>query len=249
MQKPKPATIQQIDSSSAKGPEASQATVENNHYMFEVDPSMEFKSFICPLCFRFIYKCQITVCGHSYCTKCIDEYLIIKKNCFVCDQTIRTAKGSSLLSCFLIDEVITELISKSSDSDVMAQWETQKCEFTTWQLKKKIDKIDIGEKLDVRDTDYIWCVGEVRMIVESINREPILAIHYEGWNMWYDEFLPINSPRLARLGFYTSRDDIPKYQMKLRDGLSPEGSGNLVNQRGQMQAFIVNRLPQTPWSQ
>ena len=84
----------------------------------------------------------------------------------------------------------------------------------------------------MRDTDYIWCTGEVRMIVESINREPILAIHYEGWNMWYDEFLPINSPRLARLGFYTSRDDIPKYQMKLREGCSSDTNGNPINQRG-----------------
>jgi len=52
------------------------------------------------------------------------------------------------------------------------------------------------------------------MIVESIGKEPILAIHYDDWNRWYDEFLPLSSPRLARLGFYTSRDDIPKYKMK-----------------------------------
>ena len=66
----------------------------------------------------------------------------------------------------------------------------------------------------MRDTDYIWCEGSVKMIIESSNREPILAIHYEGWNMWYDEFLPISSTRLARHGFYTSRDDIPKYKMR-----------------------------------
>ena len=66
----------------------------------------------------------------------------------------------------------------------------------------------------MRDTDYIWCEGSVKMIIESSNRELILAIHYEGWNMWYDEFLPISSNRLARHGFYTSRDDIPKYKMR-----------------------------------
>jgi len=90
----------------------------------------------------------------------------------------------------------------------------------------------VGEKIDVRDTDYIWCIGEVKMIVESINNVPVVAVHYEGWNMWYDEFLPLNSPRLARLGFYTARDDIPKYKMKNE------------NTKGQMQAFIVNRIPQ-----
>lgn len=60
----------------------------------------DFKSLICPLCFNFIYKCQTTVCGHSFCTKCIDEYLIIKQNCFVCKQRIRTPKGTVLLACF-----------------------------------------------------------------------------------------------------------------------------------------------------
>jgi len=43
----------------------------------------------------------------------------------------------------------------------------------------------------VRDTGYIWCIGEVRMIIESVGKDPILAIHYLGWNMWYDELLPI----------------------------------------------------------
>lgn len=73
----------------------------------------------------------------------------------------------------------------------------------------------VGEKIDVRDTGYIWCKATVTMIVEAIGKDPILAVHYDDWNRWYDEFLPINSPRLARYGFYTSRDDIPKYKMKL----------------------------------
>jgi len=113
-------------------------------------------------------------------------------------------------------------------------------------LKKKIDKIEVGEKIDVRDTDYIWCIGTVRMVVESALKEPIIAIHYEGWNMWYDEFLPLSSPRLARLGFYTDRDDIPKYKMKVV-GENNSLAANQWSQRGQMQAFIVNRIPQSNW--
>ena len=180
----------------------------------EVDPENDFKSLICPLCLNFIYKCQTTVCGHSFCTKCIDEYLIIKQQCFVCDKTIRTTKGTVLLSCFSIDDVITQLINNTNDTQIKINWENQKCDFTTWQLSKKLEKIEVGDKLDIRDTGYIWCIGEVTMLVECINKEPMLAIHYQDWNRWYDEFLPISSPRLARLGFYTSRDDIPKYKMK-----------------------------------
>ena len=49
-----------------------------------LNPSEDYKSLVCPLCFNFIYKAQTTVCGHTFCTKCIDEYLIIKTQCFVC---------------------------------------------------------------------------------------------------------------------------------------------------------------------
>lgn len=87
----------------------------------------------------------------------------------------------------------------------------------------------------MRDTGYIWCEAAVTMIVESLNHEPILAVHYDNWNRWYDEFLPISSPRLARYGFYTKRNDIPKYKMKAIEN-SKDGSKN------QMQAFIINRI-------
>jgi hypothetical protein len=52
------------------------------------------------------------------------------------------------------------------------------------------------------------------MKIESPNRMPLLIIHYEGWNKYYDEIVPINSPRIAPFGLYTSREDIPKYQLK-----------------------------------
>jgi len=52
------------------------------------------------------------------------------------------------------------------------------------------------------------------MKIESANKEPLLAIHYEGWNKYFDEILPINSQRLAPHGLYTSRLDIPKYALK-----------------------------------
>ena len=139
-----------------------------------------------------------------------------------------------LLSCFSIDDVISQLILNSEDPDVKVQWEAQKCDHITWQLKKKIDKIEVGEKIDVRDTDYIWCIGTVRMIIESATREPIIAVHYEGWNMWYDEFLPLSSQRLARLGFYTDRDDIPRYKMRLVGEDKNPIAANQWSQRGQM---------------
>jgi len=38
-----------------------------------------FHKFLCPICFKLIYRCVTTICGHSYCEACIDEYLLVKK--------------------------------------------------------------------------------------------------------------------------------------------------------------------------
>ena len=42
----------------------------------------------------------------------------------------------------------------------------------------------------MRDTEYIWCVGIVKIKIESPNRDPMLVIQYEGWNKYFDEILP-----------------------------------------------------------
>lgn len=46
-----------------------------------------------------------------------------------------------------------------------------------------------GDKIDVRDTEYVWCVGIVELKILSEHREPLLYIHYEGWNRKYDEYI------------------------------------------------------------
>lgn len=86
--------------------------------------------------------------------------------------------------------------------------------FSVFINLNRVDKVEVGDKVDVRDTEFIWCVGLVKMKIESPNKEPLLAVHYEGWNKYYDEFIPLNSNRIAPLGLYTNRSDIPKYQLK-----------------------------------
>jgi len=68
-------------------------------------------------------------------------------------------------------------------------------------------------KLDVRDTEYIWCIATIKEItINDANRNNLnLLIHYDGWNKTYDEFIELKDNRLAKLGFFTDRNDIPKY--------------------------------------
>lgn len=66
-------------------------------------------------------------------------------------------------------------------------------------------------KIDVRDTEYIWCKGTIEKVVHTQKKAKLLYIHYEGWNRYYDEFIWENDERLAPVGLYTERKDIPEY--------------------------------------
>jgi len=170
---------------------------------------------ICPLCLNFLYKCTTTVCGHSFCERCLDEYLILRKNCFLCDEVVR---NKQLVSCFSIDNVIEQIISKVASSQegtlVKERWDKQKKAHKDWVEGRKIENIEVGDKVDIRDTEYIWCEGKVKIKIECPNRDTLLVVHYEGWNKYYDEIIKQNSPRIAPHGLFTSRKDIPKYHLK-----------------------------------
>ncbi len=65
--------------------------------------------------------------------------------------------------------------------------------------------------LDVLDTERIWCNGTVKKIIRNQNHANTLLIHYTGWNDIYDEYLCVNSSRIAPYQYFTSREGIPKY--------------------------------------
>jgi hypothetical protein len=91
--------------------------------------------------------------------------------------------------------------------------------------------VEVGEKVDVRDTEYIWLNGTIKSKIECAGRDTLVIVHYEGWNSYYDEVIKLNSPRLAPMGTYTNRKDIPKYQLKSENS---------------MVGIIVNRIQETP---
>ena len=82
-----------------------------------------------------------------------------------------------------------------------------------WTKKHILDTVKAGDKIDACDTEYIWCKAHVELVVKLKNRKDLLYLHYEGWNRKYDEYIYIDSHRVAPLGVYTSRSDIPIYRM------------------------------------
>jgi hypothetical protein len=52
--------------------------IDGNPESSIVTTPKSFYKFLCPLCLKLIYRCVTTVCGHSFCEMCLDEYLLIK---------------------------------------------------------------------------------------------------------------------------------------------------------------------------
>ena len=57
----------------------------------------------------------------------------------------------------------------------------------------------IGDLIDCQDPVHKWCTCRIVDIVENKK----IRIHYEGWSAKWDEWLPLDSDRLAPIGTYT----------------------------------------------
>ena len=87
--------------------------------------------------------------------------------------------------------------------------------------------IEVGQKMDVRDSNYIWCTATVTRLISKIN-EPhrFLRISYDNFDRSYDEDVYPMSARVSPHGFYTSRPDIPRYLLK--STTKPNRKGRIV---------------------
>jgi hypothetical protein len=134
-----------------------------------------------------------------------------------------------------VDNVIDQLVFKSANPGLIKGCDLQKLQHKLWQDSKKyhssitllfrLEKVEVGDKVDLRDTEYIWCVGRVKIKIDSPNKEALLVVHYEGWNKYYDEIVKQSSCRIAPFGTYTGRNDIPRYVLKEDNSMI----GSIVN--------------------
>ena len=78
----------------------------------------------------------------------------------------------------------------------------------------RASEIAVDDVIDVRDTNSVWCQAKVIGIVvhDKEKGNLVFKIRYLGWNELYDEYIPASSMRLANKGFYTGRDDLPRYE-------------------------------------
>ena len=112
--------------------------------------------------------------------------------------------------CYLLDEAISH--EEDTDSAYQVRIEGNK------QYKERLRITDAheGMKIDVKDTEGIWCIGTIKTVMKVENNKLVL-VHFDRWDEFFDELIPLDSPRLAPEGFFTTRD-IFRYKLLLSDG-------------------------------
>ena len=108
-------------------------------------------------------------------------------------------------------------------ADEFNRWKDRMDKYQEWIQSHHLKEVKPGDKIDACDTEYIWCKATVELVIKTANHKDLLYIHYEGWNRKYDEYIYIDSHRLAPLGIYTGRQDIPVYRMMSNNGASGNG--------------------------
>jgi hypothetical protein len=185
-------------------------------------------SLQCSICMDYIVSCRTAVCGHSFCEYCITECLLRKKECPCCRKDIRKWV---LQKSEQIDQAVKTVAetkskqrqirkqedahsSESAGEDECKKLNDRLTEHQKWKAKHILESIKPGQRIDVLDTEHIWCNAQVELKIQAeAHDSPLLLVHYDGWSRKYDEFLLLNSKRIAPDGCYTKRDDIPRYRM------------------------------------
>lgn len=169
----------------------------------------------CSICLEILVRPVLTVCGHAFCYQCLDESLLFSSNCPNCRESI---KGIDLVPCALLDALIRATAGPPR-SPALAAYSERVRRFREWRGRREVEvrALRAGAVLDVRDTESIWCQGTV-VEVEADEGGPVaVLVHFNRWNSIYNEIIELPSLRLAPLHHFSSRTDIPRYNLALDD--------------------------------
>ena len=138
------------------------------------------------------------------------------QTCFVCDfdgQKGTVLRDKPLSVSFKVDDIIAQLVETCKTKAVKEDWNARQAKYKKRQAARSLadDDLAIDSKVDVRDTNAVWGVGTIELIIEQMNREPLFVVHFDDKTSYFDEVIARNSGRLAKHGFFTSRSDIPRY--------------------------------------
>jgi hypothetical protein len=158
----------------------------------------------------------LTVCGHAFCYQCLDQSQLFSSNCPNCRENIR---GVELIGCGLLDRLIRRTAHSAPSQPWTQAYNERLRKFRDWRRSREVDlgQLRAGQQLDVRDTENIWCQGTVVEVEWEGRRPSTVLIHFNRWNSIYNEIIELPSLRLAPLQFFSSRTDIPRYNLSQTD--------------------------------
>jgi hypothetical protein len=165
------------------------------------NPQIGETHFTCPVCLELMVNCVTTQCGHSFCDKCVFDYLFHSKNCPNCRTIIEI---DTLIKNKLVNKIVEKLVRKL-DTLVADNYFRRQKEAQEWAESKKLKNVLEGMLIDMRDSENIWCLARIKKVFRNNDHSKTLLVHYEKWNSIYDEFVCQNSERVAPKGFFTSR--------------------------------------------
>ena len=108
------------------------------------------------------------------------------------------------------DALIENMILLSEDENLLKCYKDRIEQNRIWNENRKIENFHIGMKLDISSPEYIWCVGIVKRIFFRGEKQKYIAVSYDKFPNIYNEEIGENSNRLAKFGFFSKREDIPK---------------------------------------
>ena len=116
----------------------------------------------------------------------------------------------SILNCGNFQDIINpnnkNNINNNVSSSLLNNNKKDEYNLNFYDLNKR--ELQIGEWVDVKDTVENWLDAQVIDINES-KRE--VLIHYNGWNRRWDEWLPMNSPKIMPFRYHTRQTVITEY--------------------------------------
>ena len=185
--------------------ETARRNAEAREVAIEISSVMHKKAdLICPICLKFICTATCCACGHAFCTVCIQEYFLLASDCLVCGQKIRGKRNTTL--CKNLDNLVEKLLDSLDNAEELEDFKLRRAEAKSYILDKRPQNLEVGQKVDVRSFEYVWCVGVIKKILfKQETRSKVLSIHYEGFPTEFNESISENSSRLARYRFYTGR--------------------------------------------
>ena len=159
--------------------ETARRNAEAREVAIEISSIMHKKAdLICPICLKFICTATCCACGHAFCTVCIQEYFLLASDCLVCGQKIRGKRNTT--QCKNLDNLVEKLLENLNNPEELEDFRVRKTEAKNFSIEKRPQNMEVGQKVDVRTFEYVWCVGVIKKILyKQETRSKVLSIHYE----------------------------------------------------------------------